>query len=170
MLLRDWNSRPSRCGAAPTGVTLWTGLQMVSLPSSRGDLSAGRVPAMALPSFALPSAPAALAIRNPFLHPGPAPSESQCSSAGKHLAVPMALAAGPLSLREEHPSLRPSMNFSFRIWPLKTSSPPPKSPPISGGGKAPHPKCSVPGGVGVRILSAHHIPHIPHGWGRGGQR
>lgn len=51
---------------------------------------------------------------------------------------------------------------------MKTSSVPRKSPLISEGGKAPHPQCSLPGGVGVLILSAHHIPNIPHRRGMGG--
>lgn len=146
---------------------------MASLASSHGALSSGRVPATVWPCFPLPSlpAPASLATGNPLAQPSPLPSDTWFSSARKHLAMPTALASGPLPYMRSTPPSHLPCSSSIRIISIGNSPTLKKIPSVGGGGKAPQPQYSVPGRVGVPILSAHHIPNILHGQGRrGGQR
>lgn len=119
-LLLHWDSRPSRDGGAPTGVTFcffffWSYFlnrapRWLPQPSSMEPHPLEECqPLPCLISFSpllLPQLPWRLG--TPSLSPGPVPSDSLRSSAGKHLAMPMALASGLLSLHESHPFFRPS--------------------------------------------------------------
>lgn len=104
---------PAGMGQHLLGSLFGRGPQMASSTISHRAPSCGRVPATVLPYFLLLSPPAPLPWQpgTPSLNPGPVPSDSLCSSAGKHLAMPMALASGPLVLHERHRVLRPSMKF-----------------------------------------------------------
>ena len=146
---------------------------MASLASSHGALASGIVPATVWPCFPLPSlpAPASLATGNPLTQPSPVPSDSWFSSARKHLAMPTALASGPLPYMRSTPPSHLPCSSSIRIISIGNFPTLKKIPSVGGGGKAPQPQYSVPGRVGVLILSVHHIPNIPHGQGRrGGQK
>lgn len=103
---------------------------MTSSANNQGALSSGRVPATVLPLFPLPSlpAPASLATGNPLSHPSPVPSDSQCSSAGKHLAMPMALASGPLPCPRSTPPSHLPGSSSIRILSIENFSTPQKIP------------------------------------------
>lgn len=161
-----WDSRPSRDGVAPTGVTFWTG-------SPDGFL--GHLP---WSPVLWRSASHCSALFPSPLSPCPSfpgnwepPPSTQAPCLLTHCAAqlesiwpcpwPWHLARWPCMRGTPSSELPPSASMKIMsVENFPTPSPRRKSPLISGGGKAPHPQYPVPGGVGVpALISSSHSEH-----------
>lgn len=101
------------------------------------------MPCFLLPLF-LPQLPWQLG--TPLAQPSPVPSDSWCSSARKHLAMPMALASGALPYMRNTPPSHPPCASSIRIMSIENFPTPQKPSLISGDGAkhlSPSTRCQV---------------------------
>lgn len=163
------NSRPGRVGVASPGVTLSTGAPdgfLGQQPQNPVIWKSASGCSALLPSLSLP-APASLATGNPLAQPSPVPSDSWCSSARKHLAMPKALASGALSYVRNTPPSHPSCASSIRIMSTE-NFPTPKKPSLISGDGAKHPSPSTQRQVEWESQSYQLITFRTFPVGRGG--